>query len=532
MADIVVVTRFQQAGSNAFSSYIDYVDRSNATRKNNVEKFNMFGKYMEYMDDEAKTVVNEEQKIEKISSLFTTGKDSLFIEEKKDIKEAFRVGQKNGSPMWQTVISFKNEYLQEVGIYDGENNTLNEKELMQAARLSINNMLKNENMENSVWTGAIHYNTDNIHIHIAITQTNPTREKKEFVEYEKDSDGKVKTRVNESGEIEKIPKLDRNGNIKTYETYIGRFKNKSHMIMKSSLKKELEKNSEAYISLNKMLREIIADKNEQDLLENEIFKDMMKNLYGALKQETLKEKPLPLKYWNYNQNSIPHLKPKIDEISDFFIKTYHNAEFKELMVKLENEAKKQEKIYGGKSDYVKNKLHDKSDGLYTRLGNAILKELRRYEKDRISQITDMKEAMKCFEKLKDGNVNPEYNPAKGIELLDDVAKRGNTFAQNKLGSIYLKGEFVERDVEKASEYFRASARNGNSYGVEMVQKIEDGKRKFRKSRGIGICNRDVNRMINQLKKNMNKEYINYVNKSKAAELQQEIEHRGSYEAEL
>lgn len=38
-------------------------------------------------------------------------------------------------------------------------------------------MLCNEHLEHAIWSGAIHYNTDNIHIHIAIVEEYPKREK-------------------------------------------------------------------------------------------------------------------------------------------------------------------------------------------------------------------------------------------------------------------------------------------------------------------------------------------------------------------
>ena len=38
------------------------------------------------------------------------------------------------------------------------------------------------------------------------------------------------------------------------------------------------------------------------------------------------------------------------------------------------------KLYGGDNNYTEKKLYDRKDGLYTRLGNAILKELQNYDR--------------------------------------------------------------------------------------------------------------------------------------------------------
>jgi len=125
MVGIVAVTRFCEAGSSAFSSYIDYIDRNNAVRKDNLDKFNIFAEYMDYMDDESKAIAGEEQQTEKVSALFTKNKDVLTDAEKRGVKGLFQTAQTNGSNMWQTVISFDNAYLEELGIYDYETDTLN-----------------------------------------------------------------------------------------------------------------------------------------------------------------------------------------------------------------------------------------------------------------------------------------------------------------------------------------------------------------------------------------------------------------------
>ena len=42
MANIVAVTRFTEPGSEVFSSYINYMDRESAVRKDNAELYNIF----------------------------------------------------------------------------------------------------------------------------------------------------------------------------------------------------------------------------------------------------------------------------------------------------------------------------------------------------------------------------------------------------------------------------------------------------------------------------------------------------------
>ena len=178
MASIVVVTRFCESEGIPFSEYINYIDRDNATKRDALDKYNLFGEYLGYMENEEKTV-QEHYKggTEKVSSLFTKNSDSLNERERADIKKLFLKAQENGSNMWQTVISFENSYLAEMGIYDPVSGGLNEKVLMAAGRKAICAMLDKEGLQNAVWTASFHYNTDNIHIHVATVEPTPMREK-------------------------------------------------------------------------------------------------------------------------------------------------------------------------------------------------------------------------------------------------------------------------------------------------------------------------------------------------------------------
>lgn len=53
-------------------------------------------------------------------------------------------------------------------------------------------MLVNEGLENAVWSGAIHYNTDNLHVHVAVVEPVPQRMVKEYTQYEYREDPKGK----------------------------------------------------------------------------------------------------------------------------------------------------------------------------------------------------------------------------------------------------------------------------------------------------------------------------------------------------
>ena len=163
---VVLKTRFVISGRGDFKNYVDYVDREETKSEKQLNE-KMFSLYQDYMGNSEKT-----------SSLFTEKSNRLSESEKKQLKDLFKTAQENNSIMWQDVISFRNDWLEEHGIYDVKTKTLDEEKLMNVTRISMKEMMKREGIDKTaVWSGAIHYNTDNIHIHIATVEPYPTRDR-------------------------------------------------------------------------------------------------------------------------------------------------------------------------------------------------------------------------------------------------------------------------------------------------------------------------------------------------------------------
>ena len=508
MANIVAVTRFTEPGSEVFSSYINYMDRESAVRKDNAELYNIFSEYMDYMDDELKTIVDGEKKLEKVSALFTQNHDSLSMEEKTELKEIFKEAENNGSNMWQTVISFENSYLEDLGIYDSDINMLNEKALRKASRKAISEMLKKEGMENAFWTASFHYNTDNIHIHIATVERVPTREKKEYTVYVKDKDGR------------KVPKLNSDGEPVTYEAYKGVFKMKSIETLKSVMRSELEDDKTVYSEISDLIRKsILQDKKDRNLLDEPDFKDGMKKLYISLKGSGIN-----IKNWSYNQNQLSEIRPEIDDLSEAFINIYHRDDYTDLLAKIEKEEQRQRRFYGESARSYKETLLYGRDGLFARLGNAILKELKTYERELNNEKNEMKKAVSMLDKD-----DENFDPNRAIKTLKELSMRGNVFAQNQLGLIYLKGEFVLKNEDLAKGYFVRSAENGNSFGKYMYEKLSNNRADSTMTSMDplqGSAARLVRRGIKRLEYDLRRNYESFRNQREAEMLQYEIEHRG------
>lgn len=381
-AGLVLVTEFCAADDSTFSTYIDYIDRDEATRKEHIKEFTIEALledgeragYLDYMDDP-----------EKLGGLFTKEKDSLSADEKAALKDEFKTAQENGSLMWQSVISFDNKWLAEMGVYDKETGVLNEQLIKTMVRASVGEMLEKENLSNATWSASMHFNTDNIHIHVATCEVFPMREKKSYKQYEriKDENGKWKyktVRNDKTGRLEKVPLLDGNGNIIEKEEYVGRFKQSSLKAAKSKAVSVLADNKELNAEITKLMREHIIRSMKENSLYNDIsFRRGFLELYRNM------PKGVNRNMWKYGTNVIKPLREQIDALSKEYIEKYHKDDFEKLQEKLELQERRYIEAYGGSSKQMENKIDD----LYKRLGNSILSQFREFDKALDNQDIDL-----------------------------------------------------------------------------------------------------------------------------------------------
>ncbi|PEC13072.1 MobP2 family relaxase, partial [Bacillus thuringiensis] len=219
--------------------------------------------------------------------------------------------------------------------------------LKDVTRKAMDVMMTKERLrDTAIWSAAIHYNTDNIHVHVAMVEPVP-------------SAGRIISKGRFKG------------------MHRGKRKQKSIDAMKSKVVNSIMDRSEEYKKINDLIRnKIVKSKKDVQLSE----KRKMKKLFA----EITKELPEDKKQWQYNYNSISHVRDKIDQLSDMYIEKYHKKEFKELKEKLEEEMKIMKEAYGGREEDKKrySQFGDtKVNELYTRLGNAVLKEMKQVAKE-------------------------------------------------------------------------------------------------------------------------------------------------------
>ena len=316
MVGIVHKRKWVKSSSEKFSSYINYIDREEAVRNYKLDEYSLFNDYM--------------GNPKKCGNLFTSDRDFLSEDESKKLKRCFSIAQENGSFMWQDVFSFDNEWLEKHGMYDRRTGALDEKRLMGAVRNSMTEMIERENFDSLIWSASMHFNTDNIHIHIASVELNPTRYTNEdgFMQYKNLYRMKSKfanTIIDRSNEQKKINDIMRNNII----------------------------NGKKEISFNKDI--------EMKRLVTEIIKIL----------------PEDKRQWQYGYNSLHEVKPLLDELTSYYIKNYKKDDFEKLINSLDDEEEYLKEVYGeGEKHFYKNYKKNKIDELYYRMGNSLLREIK------------------------------------------------------------------------------------------------------------------------------------------------------------
>ncbi|TCI50339.1 hypothetical protein EVJ30_12880 [Exiguobacterium sp. SH5S13] len=324
---VVIKSKFKVPGtkkkSRRYTTYLDYINRPDA--KDSREQFET---YHDYMEDETKS-----------SGLFTRENDRLNDEKRRTVRDIFKHAQENGSILWQDVISFDNAWLRETGALHDD--LVDEKRLIQATRNAVEAMLQKEKMVHAYWTGAVHYNTDNIHVHVAIVETSHMRER-------------------------------------------GRRKPKSIELMKSRVIHSLADRTKEQEKLNAFIRnELVAHKRNrkiQTLSNRVLHPDLVrqfKDIYERLPEDK--------RQWHYNMNGMQPLRESLDRLTDRYIDTYFKQEFQAFNERLEQEVSFHRRSYGDTEKTERYRTTKRQD-LYTRMGNAILSEMRDLSKEQAALV--------------------------------------------------------------------------------------------------------------------------------------------------
>ncbi|MGJ9459931.1 MobP2 family relaxase [Oceanobacillus sp. CF4.6] len=373
---VVLRSKFVTPGSSTFNNYINYMDREDAKQHVKIGSspdkengFDVFYNFMDYMDDD-----------EKQGELFTSSKDKLSDKEKEKVKEQFQLAQQNESPMWQDVISFDNEWLAKQGLYNPYTNTVDETKMRSIVSETMHVMLKAEGMQQSaIWTASLHYNTDNIHVHVATVEPYPTRERMKV--------------------------LDKDSNT-WHEEYRAKRKPKTLDKMKSKVANMILERTNERNKIDELLRGTIRYKKENNISLSSFRKT------DKLFIEAMNRLPDDRKQWRYGYQSTNEARPYIDEITEIYLEQFHPEEINELKTKLDEEVDVMKEMYGEESEYKKYK-ETKLDDLKKRMGNTILTEMRAIDKEERTSVFKQKVAMRQLHVLERDNQQTSFQRYNG-----------------------------------------------------------------------------------------------------------------------
>jgi hypothetical protein len=273
--------------------------------------------------------------------MFDFNNDDLTQNEVEQYKELFDRANKNESVLFQDVVSFDTKALIEAGIYNPYSNELKREPLIMAGRKMMNVLYEKEKLNGStISVGEIHYNTGHFHVHFATTEVEPTREMifvKEHNRYERKGQRSDET-------LEKMKS--------TFANLI--FDRSSELERLNDLRNGLR---------NEIKTEMATPKKESVLLLEELKAQLPENQSK----------------WN-SKNLTPESRETMNQLIDSLMKDNgHFEEFKQL-AKEEDIFKKA--TYGeGDPNKEKKSFYDGRmygpDGIYYRLGNSILQELKK-----------------------------------------------------------------------------------------------------------------------------------------------------------
>lgn len=351
--------------SNSYTQNLDYITRGlDEHEKQEVLEWNAildqikndssneqgFSRYLDYMERQEVEFKTESQttfKTRKSSVLatdngFTTksGKEGLFDfyndvispSQRRFYHRKFDEAYKNGGLLWKPIVSFDNEWLKEQGVLI--NQTIDEEKLKATARKMMTALLKERQMESQMyWVAQLHYDTDNIHFHVAMVEKNPTNVMDMSEEEEKD---------------------------------YGFFSQKSINQMKSTCVRELSDRSKEKQEIHDIARKRILG-----VAKETQFKEDYLEVFQQLSER--------LSTYQY-KNLRPHEKNWINTLSYSILQRHFPSEYQQFINLTTNEQEFYRRAYGDRSsvmfkDYRENCEKD----LLQRLGNTILNQIKDYK---------------------------------------------------------------------------------------------------------------------------------------------------------
>ena len=431
--------------------------------------------YFSYMKNEKKS-----------DGLFDNEHNLLSQDKIEHYRKLEKQSQKEGCPKYIWVVSFDNKFLEENGLLIRGH--LDTDRLKDVARQGANALInKSDKLKNSntYWTGAIHVNTDNVHIHYSVCEYHRLEDRK--------------------------------------KTYAGKGQDTLELAAMKKMKSTI-----ANGIVGETRTPALTAFKRENLIPN--FASSITASRDILALTKVLPPAPPHSAWKYGDKRMKPYQPFINECVDKIINADEKLkkDFDTYVGLLGDVSRGYIDFYGERSDamaYAQNQLDD----FYNRAGNQLLQALykmtekstpkkaylKKEEKEDYAEYKKLsadKEYVQAADVLKKHIDNPtfEYSLAKlytehfigvyqenglkmlqkiaddpthynsdkanlylskkylkendfenAIKTLTPLAENGNAFSQYSLGKLYLREQC--RDTEKAAYWLKQSADNGNNY---------------------------------------------------------------------
>lgn len=344
------ITKFVQSSNKVFASYVSYIDRETAIRNEHFTQFNAinYENYQHYMDNPEKT-----------GGLFGATLECFNPEQLREVKTLFKQAQHNESIMWQDVISFDNEWLTKHGAYSPSTGELDESIIRKGVREGMAKMLAREGIQHSaLWTASIHYNTDNIHVHIATVEPEPTRPIETY--------------------------RDKKTN-RPYQARRGKRKLSSLDMMKQLVASNILNREDSLTKLTSLIRQDLTLVNQgiSQTTDRELKQQFMA-IYRQL--------PSDKRLWKVNNQALTPVRPLINSFVQTYIEKYQHESMTAVDRMIDDEITTIKETYGvgsKQADRSEDFRQTKYNEIYTRMGNQLLREINAFDKERYTSTQHM-----------------------------------------------------------------------------------------------------------------------------------------------
>lgn len=442
-AAVILKTSFEYQWNVGSNDFLDYMDRPSAFKgKYEAIKQEIYD-YMNYMSNEDKS-----------DGLFTADKDVLMNKDVSEIRQLEQQSLNEGCPKYLGVVSFDNNFLRENGLIIGDR--VDTEKLRSITRKAIANMVDESDKlekDNCYWTAAIHFNTDNIHIHFQLLEKHRTEDR----------------RVSKQGKGQ--DSIEKKALERLKSTVVNEVLNVKRTPMLTSLMRDV------------------------------LIPGIGRNVYSSASvYDLLNKLPETNKAWQYKRSKMQPYRNEINKCIDEIVEANEDLkksfnQFKETLLSMSEEYSK---LYGNRNNHkVESYAEKQLNDFYVRAGNKLLQELFEIKNDSSLNLSGSvaQKSDAPSEKKIAGLIKKKYSDAKalienkdndsvlikkGLEQMEKL-KSENQYALTYLAFYYYRHRKENYEYNKKSiEYLKQDYHDNNNLTACYLlgkQLLENGRKK-------------------------------------------------------